>query len=350
LLVDGSRAPRVFSLIELGHGGFVPVERTLFGVHRVAVVYGALFVGGLLTLGVPPLSSWLTLLTTRAPAHATIPVSGGITLLGGYGLVRVGFTALPAASAWAAPAAATLGVLGAVYASFLVAGAKDLRRFVAAALAAQASFVLIGLSSLTGIGVQAALLLMIGRALFAAVGLGLDAVGLGEASSPEPAHELLRHLVVLAGAAGPGSLGFLGVLSALAGAMPTQPAAALAGLLPALCLGGAALRFELGGSTRSLAGSGASPVRERDTTVLLTLAVLLLGLGLWPRPILRLADSSCLDQAEHVNGPSVMEIASAPATGGDRLASRRARRAAPSPRGRARRWPRARDRRCACRS
>jgi NADH:ubiquinone oxidoreductase subunit 4 (subunit M) len=52
--------------------------------------------------------------------------------------------------------------------------------------------------------------------------------------------------------------------------------------------------------------------KESEVSVVLAAAILLVVLGFWPRPLLRLIDSSCLDQAEHVNPPGALEIVRAP--------------------------------------
>ncbi len=59
---------------------------------------------------------------------------------------------------------------------------------------------------------------------------------------------------------------------------------------------------------------------EREMSVVLTAAMLLLVLGLWPRPLLRLMDSSCLDHAQRVSPPGALEIVRL-SPGSERVAS-----------------------------
>ena len=284
-LLDGAPAPRVFSLTELAHG-FLAQSPTSFGVTSVKLIYVALFLGAAITLGAPPFSSWLVTVLGRVPASSGILIGGGLTMLGGYGLVRIGYAGLPGGSGWAAPAVGVIGVVGALYAALQAAGSDDLPRFSARVLAAQAGFCLLGIASLTGVGVQGVLLALVSRAMFVALALALVAVlGTGRPAlfaaraKAEPVYALLAQLAFLMAAGGPGTLGFVALLAALAGAMPTLPWLALLGLVPALALGAASLVVYV----KAFHGSGevvapARELRDRDTSVLLALAVLTIAL------------------------------------------------------------------------
>lgn len=320
LALDGSAAPRVFSLLELSHGGYVPRVSTVLGAHPVKVVYTCLFLGSALTLGVAPFGGWLAAAAARAPASLALLLGGAVTVLGVHALYRIGFAAVPNGAAWAAPAVAVFGVAGTAYASLVALATDDARRFPMLALSASAGAILVGVASLTAAGLQGALLIALCRGLtltlcFGALAMRRDA----------PGSRLVVALGVVAwvaAAAGPGTLAFTGALSSIVGALPTLRGLALAEAFALVLLSASAVR-----SFRrafSAPGGGAATLPpEREMSAALTAAILLLVLGLWPRPLLRLIDSSCLDHAQRVNPPGALEIVRQPPVGSQRLAMRR---------------------------
>lgn len=323
-LMDGAPASRVFSLVELAHGGFVPRSPTLLGAHPIKVVTCCLVVGSALTLGAGPFGGFLSATASRAPTSLVLLLGGGVTLLGAHALVRVGFTALPSGSAWAAMGVAGFGVACTLYASLVALVTNDPRRFVALALSASAGAILVGAASLTAAGLQGALLITICRGLVLALCLGVLTMGANVTGSIARSSPMLAGLGVVAwvaAALGPGTLAFAGVTSTIFGALPTLRGLALAEALALTVLAVAALR-----SYRRAFLAGAEPSieapapPEREMSVVLTAAMLLLVLGLWPRPLLRLMDSSCLDHAQRVSPPGALEIVRL-SPGSERVAS-----------------------------
>ncbi len=317
--LEGAAVPRVFSLIELSHGGFVPRGATLLGAHPIKVVYTCLFLGSALTLGVGPFGAWLAAASARVPASLTLLLGGGLTLLGVHALYRVGFATLPTGAAWAAPAVAAFGVGATVYSSLVALASDDARRFPALALSASAGAILVGAASLTAAGLEGALLVALCRGLTLALCLGVLSM-----RRTAPGSQLVTGLGVVAwvaAAVGPGTLAFSGVLSSVVGALPTLRGLALAEAFAWVLLAAAAVQSFRRTFVSAGDASQALPP-EREMSAVLTAAILLLVLGLWPRPLLRLIDSSCLDHAQRVNPPGALEVVRAPALGGDRVAQR----------------------------
>lgn len=321
-LIDGAPSPRVFSLTELAHGGFVPRSAALFGAHPTKVVYVCLFLGSALTLGVAPFGGWLSAVSSRAPAPLALLLGGGVSLMGAYALWRIGFAALPSGARWAALAVAVFGVAATLYASLVALVSEEPRRFAALALSASSGVLLVGCSALTAAGLQGAMLLALCRGLVLALMLGV----LGMARAPDgssltgsiargsPLLAALGAVAWLAAALGPGTLAFAGALSSLFGALPTLRAVALLEAFALVLLVAAAVRSYRHTFLGTVAGPRvpAALPSEREVSVVLAAAILLVVLGLWPRPLLRLIDSSCLDQVEQVNPPGALEVVRAP--------------------------------------
>jgi len=322
-LLDGSRAPRVFSLAELAHGGFVPRQAALFGAHPTKLAFVALFLGAALTLGVSPFAASTHALVTRLPVGPALLFSAGLPLLGLQALLRVGYAALPAGFRWAALSVAVFGLLSALYSVLVLLVEKDPRRFASGSANLASAMALIGIGSLTASGVQAAVVLLLSRGLVLAVVLG--ALEMKRRAGPRASFaSALGVLGWSAAAFAPGTLTFIGFVSGVAGALPLLRSVAVATAFVAVLAAAACVR-----SHRAVfADAGersdeASPAPERELTVAVTAALLLLGLGLAPRPLLRLIDSACLDRAELVNPPGALEIVDARPDSDLRVASSR---------------------------
>jgi NADH-quinone oxidoreductase subunit M len=316
-LIDGSLAPRVFSLSELSQADFLGRGALTPGAAKL--VWGALFVGFWILIAAVPFHGWLVSALRSAPAPVGILLIGGFVPTAVYGLIRFGYGLVPEAMHWAATSVAAIGVGAALWAAVAAIAERDLARFAGYASAIHAGIALFALGGLTGIGVQGALtqaagMGLSGAALLVAVG-ALRARGRALAAEL-PGFGLLLGVVFLGSMALPGSLPFIGALMAVIGSFPMHPALALLAVA-VLVLSGAA---HVAGYARALPSSARTETtqppgfRQRELVALGLCALLLVVLGLFPRALLRLTDSAALDQAERVRPPGPTQIASTPPT------------------------------------
>jgi NADH-quinone oxidoreductase subunit M len=117
-----------------------------------------------------PLHTWLPDAHTAAPTTGSVLLAGVLLKMGTYGFVRIAVPILPQAAPTYAPALAAFGVVGVIYGSLacLAIARKpdgDLKRLIAYSSIGHMGFVLLGIGSLTTVGMNAA--------LFASVAHGL---------------------------------------------------------------------------------------------------------------------------------------------------------------------------------
>lgn len=328
-LFDGSRAPRTFSLIELSHVDFTHMGLLIAGHNAVKVLYSALFVACALVLAAPPLHAWLPRALGRAPAGVAMLVAGAVMPVGVYLLLRVGYAVLPQGAAWAAQTVAAFGAAGVVYAGLAALAQPDLRRFAAYASVSQMSLCLLALGSLTAIGVQGAVMQMLGHGLVAALLFGvIGAVGerlhetrvdsLAGLSCERPELGLLLAIALLGSLGLPGTTGFVAELLALIGATPllrVPMLLAAVGLVIAALAHVRVFRRVLSGPFPERFrrgpylephGGRVPPLEQREVTALVPLALLVVLLGIVPGLLLSATRGSCLDEADLVNplGPT----------------------------------------------
>ena len=104
-----------------------------------------------------PLHSWLPDAHTCAPTAASVLLAGVLLKMGTYGMVRVLLPSVPDGVRAVAPYAAALAVVGIVYGAAASYAQHDLKRLVAFSSVAHMGFVLLGIATLTAVGVNGAM-------------------------------------------------------------------------------------------------------------------------------------------------------------------------------------------------
>ena len=210
-------------------------------------VAAALIVGGL-AVKVPmfPLHTWLPPAHTIAPTGGSVLLAGVLLKMGSYGLVRVAVPVVPDGVRALAPVLAALGMVGILWGGLACYVERDLKRLVAFSSVAHMGFVLLGIASLTAVGLQGALFANVAHGLvtgllFLVVGAlkdrhhsaDLTAIGPG-LRDRLPRLGWLLAFGALAALGLPGLAGFWGELLSIAGAWQSGSTAGGAGALGAL--------------------------------------------------------------------------------------------------------------------
>ena len=112
-----------------------------------------------------PFHTWLPLVHTEAPTAGSVVLAGVILKMGAYGLLRFSFELFPQASVDLAPIFLTLAVIGIIYGAIVAAMQTDLKRVIAYSSVAHMGFVVLGIFSLTVIGIDGAVFTMLSHPL-----------------------------------------------------------------------------------------------------------------------------------------------------------------------------------------
>ncbi len=183
-----------------------------------------------------PLHTWLPPAHTIAPTAGSVLLAGVLLKMGTYGLVRIGVGVVPEGMRAVAPLLGTFGVAGIVWAGLACCVERDLKRLIALSSVAHMGFVLLGVATMTTVGIQGALFANIAHGLI--TGLLFLAVGALKdrhhtavlAELPRGLRDRLPRLgwiLALAAIAGlglPGLAGFWGELLAILGAWRSDSA------------------------------------------------------------------------------------------------------------------------------
>ena len=140
-----------FEILELSTG------LAQFSKGAALTVFAGLFLGFAIKVPMFPFHTWLPDAHTEAPTVGSVLLAAVLLKMGTYGFVRIALPVLPdAARSWA-PVIGILGAIGIVYAALCCMAQSDLKRLVAFSSVGHMGFVMLGIATLTPIGINAAI-------------------------------------------------------------------------------------------------------------------------------------------------------------------------------------------------
>ena len=248
-----------------------------------------------------PFHTWSPDAYREAPVAGSVLLAGVTAKLGTYGIIRFDLGLFPHATVVLAPVFLTLGVVGIIYGAIVAAVQKDLKRLVAYSSLANIGFIVIGAFALTGEAVSGAVLQMLNHglvtaALFLLVAMiyrrrqTMSVAHLGGLQHKAPVMAATFTVVALASIGVPGLNSFVGEFLILSGTFLTHrwwAVVATAGVVLAAVYLLWAYQQIFHGPER--AADRARPFRDitwRERAVMAPLVVLIVFLGVYPKPVL----------------------------------------------------------------
>jgi NADH-quinone oxidoreductase subunit M len=289
------------------------------------ICFVGLFIAFAIKVPVFPFHTWLPDAHVEAPTAISVILAGVLLKMGTYGLLRISFPILPAATAWFAPALAVLGVINIVYGALCSMAQKDLKKLVAYSSVSHMGYCLLGMAAATPEGLAGCLMQMFNHGtitsmLFLLVGVVYERAhhreieGFGGIWKPMPVYGGLTAFAFFASLGLPGLSGFIGEILVFLGAfqvdaLKVYTAVSVSGVvLTAGYFLWAYQRMFLGPLNPKYARIEDINLRERAT--LAPLAVITLVLGVYPMLFLRPTQASI----DHLSKKQMGQVwASAPA-------------------------------------
>ncbi len=108
-----------------------------------------------------PFHTWLPDAHTEAPTVGSVLLAGVLLKMGTYGFVRIALPILPEGAQFWAPTIAVLSVIAIIYGSLCCLAQTDLKRLIAFSSVGHMGFVMLGISTLTPEGINAAIFGMV---------------------------------------------------------------------------------------------------------------------------------------------------------------------------------------------
>jgi NADH-quinone oxidoreductase subunit M len=129
------------------------------------LIFGGMFMGFGIKVPIFPFHTWLPDAHTQAPTVGSVILAAVLLKLGTYGFVRVALPILPDAAVDWAPFIGALAVVGIIYGALACLAQTDMKRLIAFSSVAHMGFTMLGISTLTDFGLNAAVMGMVAHGL-----------------------------------------------------------------------------------------------------------------------------------------------------------------------------------------
>jgi NADH-quinone oxidoreductase subunit M len=160
-----------FDMTKLAAIDWSKYQISLFGLQMAfdKALWWMLFIGFAVKVPVFPFHTWLPWAHVQAPTAVSVILAGVLLKLGTYGLLRINYQILPAATATFAYALVVLGIINVIYGALCAMAQKDLKKLVAYSSVSHMGYVLVGMAVMNPEGIQGAVLQMFNHGLSAAM-------------------------------------------------------------------------------------------------------------------------------------------------------------------------------------
>ena len=269
-----------------------------------------LFVGFGIKLPMVPLHTWLPDAHVEAPTAISVILAGLLLKIGAYGLLRLAYPIFPHEALQASWLVGFIAVVSILYGAFNALGSKDLKRLIAYSSISHMGFVLLGLASGTVEGTIGATYQLFSHGIISAMLFILAGVlsdrtqdrtidNYSGLATTMKSYTALVTVAFFASMGLPGFSGFIAEVMIFLGAF-TSPATN--GLLPKWMAFASALglllsaayylwtfqRMFLGTFSIKIPAISLADLDRREYLLLLPLALLALGFGIFPQPLLNI--------------------------------------------------------------
>jgi len=277
-------------------------------------IFWSFFIAFAIKMPVFPFHTWQPDTYTEAPAAGTMLLSGIMLKMGIYGVIRWLLPIVPAGVQDWGTTAIVLSIIGIVYASLIAFTQKDAKRLVAYSSIAHVGLISAGIFALNTQGLQGTMVQMLSHGINV-VGLFfvLDIIysrlktnkiaELGGIAKVAPKLAIAFLIIVLGTVALPGTNGFIGEFLLLMSVYQFNIwAVVFAGLT---IIFGAVYMLRMYqnimlGKTNELT-IGFTDIRGSEQLVLIIICVLIIVMGVYPKPVLHLSEASVQQLLEQIN-------------------------------------------------
>ena len=286
----------------MGTTDYDALYKTNFNFNTQIILFIGIFIAFAVKTPTIFLNSWLLKAHVESPLGGSIVLAGIVLKLSLYGILRLILPLLPKAYFYFTSLIYVIGVITIIYASFSTLRTIDVKELIAYSSVSHAAIYLLGVFSNSITGIEGGITLGLAHG-FVSSGLFICAGGvLYDRSSTRlityyrgvaqvmPLFSILFFILSLGNAGTPLTLNFIGEFMCLYGTFENMP---LMGALASSSIVFSAAytmymfnRISFGGSYSKFFSRAIPDVNKREFSILLTLVLFTVILGIYPSPIL----------------------------------------------------------------
>ena len=283
-------------------------------LHVQILIFMAFFMAFAVKIPMWPLHTWLPDAHVEAPTGGSVVLAAIMLKLGAYSFLRFAMPIAPDAAHYLANFMIALSLIAIVYIALVALAQKDMKKLIAYSSISHMGFVTLGLFIFNPLGMEGGIVQMISHgfisgAMFLCVGVLYDRMhsrqiaDYGGVVNTMPTFTAFAVLFAMANAGLPGTSGFVGEFLVILGAL--QANFWLAFLAATTLIFGAAYtlwmvkRVYFG----DIANSHVAELKDiipREFFILVVLAALVLGFGLYPQPITEMSHATVNQLLTHL--------------------------------------------------
>ncbi len=278
-------------------------------------VFLAFLIGFAVKVPMWPVHTWLPDAHVEAPTAGSVILAGILLKMGTYGLVRFSLTITPDAAQAFVPLVVALSLIAIVYAAFICLAQKDMKKLIAYSSVSHMGFVTLGTFVFNQQGIEGAILQMINHglstsALFLIVGLIYErrhtrmVDELGGIAKVMPIYATFFCIATMSSIGLPGLNGFIGEILILLGVVAVDLSWAIIAVL-GIGLGAAYMLWlywkTMLGNLDNPKNMNLSDLNMREQWTLIPIIVLIVWIGLYPKPFLNTMHASVDNVVQRVN-------------------------------------------------
>ncbi len=305
----------VYAQANLGTFDLLALEKVNFGKEFQRLFFPLFLVGFGILAGLWPFHTWSPDGHVAAPTAVSMLHAGVLMKLGAFGILRVGMTLFPEGARDWMPILIVFGTINVVYGAVAAMAQRDLKYVVGYSSVSHMGYVLMGFATLHPLGVNGAVLQMFSHGimtalLFALVGVVYDRAHTRDITIFEGLAKRMGRTAAFFSVAGltslglPGLSGFVAEFLVFVGTFQTYPLLGILGIIGAAITAVYILRL-----LSKVFFGPLSPQWERlpdasriESFAMAVLVFMLVFVGINPRPLMSVIDSSVIKLVQRVIG------------------------------------------------
>ena len=278
------------------------------------LVFMAFFMAFAVKIPMWPVHTWLPDAHVEAPTGGSVVLAAIALKLGGYSFLRFAMPIAPDAAHYLSGFMIALSLIAVVYIAFVALVQQDMKKLIAYSSISHMGFVTLGFFLFNSIGLEGSIVQMISHgfissAMFLSVGVLYDRMhsrqiaDYGGVVNTMPKFAAFAVLFAMANAGLPGTSGFVGEFMVILGALQINFWYAF--LASTTLILGAA--YTLWMVKRVFFGDIANShvaelvdLNKRELLILSTLAILVIGFGVYPQPITEMTHATVAQFLDHM--------------------------------------------------